>query len=65
MTGTQAALFKLTTLAVSVVARRPVAGATVLRLALVRLARDVNAALKDEALAAEIRRDMAVARGAK
>lgn len=65
MTPEAAKLYRLTGLSVSVLARRPVAQATVLRLALYRLCHDVNAALNDPALAAEIRRDMSAARGAK
>ena len=65
MTPKAATLYKLTGLAVSVLARRPVAQATVLRLALYRLCHDVTAALNDPALAAEIRRDISAARGAK
>ncbi len=65
MTPDAAKLYKLTGLAVSVLAQRPVAQATVLRLALYRLCHDVTAALDDQALAAEIRRDMSAARGTK
>jgi hypothetical protein len=61
----QATLFKLTTMAVSIVAGRPVTQALVQRLALVRLAREANGALKDPAVADALRADLEIARGAE
>ena len=61
----QAAMAQLTRLATAFIVGRPVTQALVLRLALVLLFRTVTDALKDPALAAALRADLEIARGAE
>jgi len=61
----QAALAKLTTLALYVIAGRPVTQSLALRLALVRLSRDASVGIEDKAIAAAILEDLVVAGSAE
>jgi hypothetical protein len=61
----QAAMAQLTKLGTAFIVGRPVTQALVLRLALVLLFRTVTDALKDPALAAALRADLEIARGAE
>lgn len=60
----EAARFKIITLAMHVILGRPVAQALVLRVALLRLARDAAAALKDKSAAEALRDDVTTVRDA-